>query len=58
MKILAKVAHGSAPFLSAFLLVHLSAPIMANVGGSSLASQVMVCALQRTLLLSADPSFV
>ncbi|KAI6143980.1 hypothetical protein BKA82DRAFT_4179250 [Pisolithus tinctorius] len=36
------LAHGSAPFLSTFLLVHLSAPIAANVGGSGLASSVML----------------
>ncbi|KAF8655800.1 hypothetical protein AX16_002886 [Volvariella volvacea WC 439] len=36
------IAHASAPFISTFLLVHLSAPILANVGGSSLASQTMI----------------
>ena len=40
---LTKLAHGSAPFLSTFLMIHLSAPALANLGGSSLASQVMVC---------------
>ena len=40
--ILVKLAHASAPFLSTFLLVHLSAPLLANVGGSRLSSNVMV----------------
>ena len=40
---LTKVAHGSAPFIATFLLIHLTAPTMANVGGSDLSSQVMVC---------------
>lgn len=43
--ILTKLAHGSAPFISTFLLIHLSAPALANLGGSSLSSQVMVRAL-------------
>ncbi|KAI6140418.1 hypothetical protein BKA82DRAFT_487987 [Pisolithus tinctorius] len=40
--ILTMLVHGSAPFLSTFLLVHLSAPIAANIGGSGLASSVML----------------
>ncbi|KAI6011069.1 hypothetical protein EDC04DRAFT_2580766 [Pisolithus marmoratus] len=40
--ILTTLAHGSAPFLSTFLIIHLSAPIAANVGGSGLASSVML----------------
>ncbi|OBZ75548.1 hypothetical protein A0H81_04865 [Grifola frondosa] len=40
--ILTKLAHGSAPFISTFLLIHLSAPVLANLGGSSLSSQVMI----------------
>jgi hypothetical protein len=40
--VLTNVAHVSAPFLSIFLIVHLSAPALANVGGSSLSSNVMV----------------
>lgn len=39
---LAAASHLPTPFLSTFLLVHLSAPILANLGGSSLSSQVMV----------------
>lgn len=40
--ILTVLAHSSAPFISTFLLVHLSAPIAANLSGSGLASSVMV----------------
>lgn len=40
--VLTNVAHISAPFLSVFLIVHLSAPALANVGGSSLSSTVML----------------
>ncbi|KAI0818673.1 hypothetical protein BC629DRAFT_668471 [Irpex lacteus] len=40
--ILTTLAQGSAPFISTFLLIHLSAPVMANLGGTSLASQVMI----------------
>ncbi|KAF9228824.1 hypothetical protein BS17DRAFT_724684 [Gyrodon lividus] len=40
--ILTKLAQGSAPFLSIFLLIHLSAPALASVGGSSLSSNVML----------------
>ena len=40
--ILTNVAHFSAPFLTVFIIVHLSAPVLANIGGSSLSSNVMV----------------
>ncbi|KAI0312115.1 hypothetical protein OF83DRAFT_689318 [Amylostereum chailletii] len=39
---LTNIAQASAPFLTTFLMVHLSAPIVANLGGSSLSSQVML----------------
>lgn len=39
---LTKLSHGTAPFITTFVLIHLSAPVLANLGGSSLASQVMV----------------
>lgn len=39
---LTNIIQGSAPFITTFLLIHLTAPIIANVGGSSLASQTMV----------------
>ncbi|EKM56060.1 uncharacterized protein PHACADRAFT_257106 [Phanerochaete carnosa HHB-10118-sp] len=40
--VLTKLVHGSAPFISTFLLIHLSASALASLGGSSLSSQVMV----------------
>ncbi|GBE82797.1 hypothetical protein BKA93DRAFT_725076 [Sparassis latifolia] len=40
--ILTRLSHGSAPFISTFVLIHLSAPVLANLGGSSLSSQVMI----------------
>jgi len=39
---LTKLSHGSSAFIATFLLIHLSAPVLANVGGSSLSSQVML----------------
>ena len=40
---LTKATHISAPFIATFLLIHLTAPALANVGGSTLSSQTMVC---------------
>ncbi|KIY44643.1 hypothetical protein FISHEDRAFT_61696 [Fistulina hepatica ATCC 64428] len=40
--IAALVAHASAPFITVFSIVHLSAPISATFGGSSAASQMML----------------
>ncbi|KAJ7746346.1 hypothetical protein B0H16DRAFT_1321149 [Mycena metata] len=42
LPLLTKAIHGSAPFISTFLLIHLTAPMLANLGGSSLASQTML----------------
>ncbi|KAK7032799.1 hypothetical protein R3P38DRAFT_2918943 [Favolaschia claudopus] len=42
LPILTKALHGSAPFISTFLLIHLTAPMLANLGGSSLASSVLL----------------
>jgi len=39
---LTPVSHGSAPFITTFMLIHLTAPVMANLGGTSLSSQVML----------------
>ncbi|KAF9821678.1 hypothetical protein IEO21_00524 [Rhodonia placenta] len=39
---LTTLSHGSAPFITTFVLIHLSAPVLANLGGSSLSSQVML----------------
>lgn len=41
---LTRLSHGSAPFITTFVLIHLTAPVMANLGGTSLSSQVMVSA--------------
>ncbi|KAI0823905.1 hypothetical protein BC628DRAFT_1324068 [Trametes gibbosa] len=40
--VLTRIAHGSAPFIATFVLIHLTAPAMSNLGGTSLASQVMI----------------
>ncbi|KAJ7284530.1 hypothetical protein C8J57DRAFT_1288759 [Mycena rebaudengoi] len=42
LPVLTKLLHGSAPFISTFLLIHLTAPVLANLGGASLASQTML----------------
>ncbi|KAI0035023.1 hypothetical protein K488DRAFT_76908 [Vararia minispora EC-137] len=39
---LTNITQATAPFLTTFVLVHLAAPVMANVGGSSMSSQVML----------------
>ncbi|KAK1224544.1 hypothetical protein PQX77_012556 [Marasmius sp. AFHP31] len=41
-QILTALNHTSAPFISTFALIHLTAPTFANVGGSEMASQVMI----------------
>ncbi|KAI9433893.1 hypothetical protein H4582DRAFT_1983184 [Lactarius indigo] len=40
--VLTALSHGSAPFITTFLLVHLTAPAAANIGGSALSSQTML----------------
>ena len=40
--VLTALTHGSAPFITTFLLIHLAAPAAANLGGSALSSQTMV----------------
>lgn len=45
------ISHGTAPFITTFLLIHLTAPALANVGGSSLASQTMVSTSEHDVLL-------
>ncbi|KAF7330252.1 hypothetical protein MVEN_02462600 [Mycena venus] len=42
LPVITKLLHGSAPFISTFLLIHLTAPMLANLGGSSLASQTLL----------------
>ncbi|KAI6147568.1 hypothetical protein EDD17DRAFT_1647865, partial [Pisolithus thermaeus] len=48
--ILTMLAHVSAPFLSTFLVIHLPASIAVNIGGSRLASSVMVSTCSVCLL--------
>lgn len=40
--VLTVLAHGSTPFITTFLLIHLTAPAAANLGGSALSSQTML----------------
>jgi len=40
--VLTALAHGSAPFITTFLFVHLAAPAAANLGGSSASSRTML----------------
>ncbi|TDL15753.1 hypothetical protein BD410DRAFT_86243 [Rickenella mellea] len=40
--VLTTISHVPTPFITTFLLIHLSAPAMANFGGSELSSQVML----------------
>jgi len=42
LSILTAIQRLPTPFISAFMLVHLSAPLIASIGGSSASSQVMV----------------
>ncbi|KAK7688836.1 hypothetical protein QCA50_007525 [Cerrena zonata] len=38
---LTRTAHASTPFIATFVIIHLSAPAFANLGSSSLASQIL-----------------
>jgi len=40
--VLTTLSHGSTPFISTFIFIHLAAPVMANLGGTSLSTQVML----------------
>ncbi|ESK92184.1 hypothetical protein Moror_4716 [Moniliophthora roreri MCA 2997] len=40
--VLTTISHCSSPFISTFLLIHLSAPALANLGGADLGSSVMI----------------
>ncbi|KAJ3891318.1 hypothetical protein GG344DRAFT_47633 [Lentinula edodes] len=51
-------SHVSAPFITTFLLIHLSAPALANVGGSSLSSQVMLLGREYYQTSLAEPYLV
>ena len=50
--VLTALTHGSAPFITTFLLIHLAAPVAANLGGSELSSQTMV----RFFLPRSEPN--
>ncbi|KAF5367660.1 hypothetical protein D9757_010967 [Collybiopsis confluens] len=58
IKILTKSSHISAPFITTFLLIHLSAPVMANAGGSSLSSQVMLLGREYYQTALGEPYLV
>ncbi|KZV83490.1 hypothetical protein EXIGLDRAFT_656034 [Exidia glandulosa HHB12029] len=55
---LTKLQHISPPFINAFLLVHLSAPLVANVGGSHLSSQVMLLGREYYQSAATEPLLV
>ncbi|KAH9842493.1 uncharacterized protein C8Q71DRAFT_853042 [Rhodofomes roseus] len=40
--ILTRLSHGSTPFITTFVLIHLTAPALASLGGTTLSSQVML----------------
>ena len=40
--VLTRLSHGTTPFITTFVLIHLTAPALAALGGTSLSSQVMV----------------
>ncbi|KAH9914474.1 uncharacterized protein B0H18DRAFT_1045155 [Fomitopsis serialis] len=42
LSVLTRVSHGSTPFITTFVLIHLTAPALASLGGTSLSSQVML----------------
>ncbi|KAF9557187.1 hypothetical protein CPC08DRAFT_640593 [Agrocybe pediades] len=58
LPILTKTSHICAPFITTFLLVHLSAPALANVGGSSLASQTMLLGREYYQTMLSEPLLV
>ncbi|KAI0258981.1 hypothetical protein BC834DRAFT_908806, partial [Gloeopeniophorella convolvens] len=49
---LATLAHGSAPFITTFLFIHLAAPAMANLGGACLSSQTMTGSTEHCLVFA------
>ncbi|KAG6831212.1 hypothetical protein H0H92_012009 [Tricholoma furcatifolium] len=46
------LSHGATPFITTFLLIHLTAPAIATLGGSSLSSQTMTSFGEKYLLLA------
>ncbi|KZT24016.1 hypothetical protein NEOLEDRAFT_1068343 [Neolentinus lepideus HHB14362 ss-1] len=55
---LTRAAHGSSAFLAIFLAIHLSAPALANLGGASLASQVMLLGREYYQAPIGEPSLL
>ncbi|KAF5318003.1 hypothetical protein D9619_012273 [Psilocybe cf. subviscida] len=58
LPILTKTAHISAPFITTFLLIHLSAPAVASIGGSSLASSTMLLGREYYQTALGEPLLV
>ncbi|CAA7265295.1 unnamed protein product [Cyclocybe aegerita] len=58
LPILTRTVQYTTPFISVFLLVHLSAPALANVGGSSLASQTMLLGREYYQTALSEPLLV
>ena len=48
-------AHVTAPFIGAFLAIHLAAPALATVGGASLASQTMILGREYYQIAISEP---
>ncbi|KIL68500.1 hypothetical protein M378DRAFT_8566 [Amanita muscaria Koide BX008] len=55
---LTKVAHASTPFIGAFLLVHLSSPTMASIGGTSLSSRILLLGREYYQTALGEPILV
>ncbi|KDR81910.1 hypothetical protein GALMADRAFT_90357 [Galerina marginata CBS 339.88] len=58
LPILTKTAHFSAPFITTFLLIHLSAPALANIGGSSLSSRTMLLGREYYQTILSEPLLI
>ncbi|KAF8881939.1 hypothetical protein CPB84DRAFT_1791361 [Gymnopilus junonius] len=55
---LTKTAQYSAPFITTFLLIHLSSPAIANLGGSSLSSSTMLLGREYYQTALSEPFLV
>ncbi|KAK7449717.1 hypothetical protein VKT23_013190 [Stygiomarasmius scandens] len=55
---LTKASHVSAPFISTFLLIHLTAPVVANAGGSGLSSMTMILGREYYQTVIGEPWLV
>ncbi|PPQ97973.1 hypothetical protein CVT26_003122 [Gymnopilus dilepis] len=58
LPILTNTAQYSAPFITTFLLIHLTSPVMANLGGSSLASSTMLLGREYYQTALSEPLLV